>query len=43
VGVEKLEISENRLKLGDRKCLSDLDGSLVGHPEAIHFLEISWR
>jgi hypothetical protein len=40
VAVEKLEISENRPRFGDRKCLGDLNKSLVGHPDAIEFLPI---
>jgi hypothetical protein len=35
VGVEKLEISENQHKFGDRKCLGDSYKSFVGHPDAI--------
>jgi hypothetical protein len=35
VGVEKLKISENQYKFGDRKCLGDPDKSFVGHPDAI--------
>jgi hypothetical protein len=40
VGVEKLEISENQYKFGDRKCLGNLNKSFVGHPDAIYFLRI---
>jgi hypothetical protein len=40
VGVEKLEISENQHKFGDRKCLGNLNKSFVGHPNAIYFLRI---
>jgi hypothetical protein len=40
VGVEKLEISENQYKFGDRKCLGNLNRSFVGHPDAIYFLRI---
>jgi hypothetical protein len=35
VGVEKLEISEIRENLGDRKYLADQRKSFVGHPDAI--------
>jgi len=35
VAVEKLEISEIRTNLGDRKCLGDPRKSFVGHPDAI--------
>jgi hypothetical protein len=42
VGVEKLEISENRDKFGDRKCLGDLCESYVRHPDAIYFSADSW-
>jgi hypothetical protein len=35
VAVEKLEISENQHKFGDRKCLGDPCKSFIGHPDAI--------
>jgi len=35
VAVEKLEISEIRTNLGDRKCLGDQRESFVVHPDAI--------
>jgi hypothetical protein len=35
VAVEKLEISENQHKFGDRKCLGEPCKSFVGHPDAI--------
>jgi hypothetical protein len=35
VAVEKLEISEIRTILGDRKCLGGQRKSIVGHPGAI--------
>jgi hypothetical protein len=35
VSVEKLEVSENQHKYGDRKCLGDLCKPFVGHPDAI--------
>jgi hypothetical protein len=41
VDVEKLEISENQFKFGDRRCLGNLNKSFVGHPDAIYFLRIS--
>jgi hypothetical protein len=40
VGVEKLEISENQYKFGERKCLGSLNKSFIGHPDAIYFLKI---
>jgi hypothetical protein len=40
VGVEKLEISENQYKFGDRKCLGNLNKSFVGHLDTIYFLRI---
>jgi len=41
VAVEKLDISEIRTNLGDRKCLSDSRRSFIAHPDAIYFLPIS--
>jgi hypothetical protein len=35
VAVEKLEISENQHKFGDRKCLGEPCKSFIGHPDAI--------
>jgi hypothetical protein len=35
VAVEKLDISENQLNLGDGKCLRAPDKSFVWHPDAI--------
>jgi hypothetical protein len=35
VGVEKLDLSEKRPELGDRKCLGEQRKSVVGHPDAI--------
>jgi hypothetical protein len=40
VAVEKLEFSEQRRKLGDRKYPGDLKESLVELPDAIQFLQI---
>src|ERR1039457_4107225 len=42
VAVEKVHFSQNSRNLGDRKCLSDPRKSIVGLPDAILFLRISW-
>jgi hypothetical protein len=34
VGVEKLDLSEKRPELGDRKCLGEQRKSFIGHPNA---------
>jgi hypothetical protein len=43
LGVEKLDFSEIRGNLGDRKFLTERKKSFVGHPGAIQFLRISGR
>jgi hypothetical protein len=37
VAVEKLDLSENRPKRSDQKCIGDRRKSLIGHPDATHF------
>jgi len=37
VAVEKLDLSENRPKRGDQKCIEDRRKSFIGHPDATHF------
>jgi hypothetical protein len=37
VGVEKLDLSENRPKRSDQKCIGDRRKSFIGHPDATHF------
>jgi hypothetical protein len=37
VGVEKLDLSENRPKRGEQKCIGDRRKSFIGHPDATHF------
>jgi len=37
VAVEKLDLSENRPKRGDQKCIGDRRKSFIGHPDATHF------
>jgi len=43
VAVEKLDISEIKQNLGDRKCLAEQRKSFVEHPDAMFFLRISPR
>jgi hypothetical protein len=43
VAVEKLEISEIRRIVGDRKCRAEQRKVVVGHPDAIFFLRLSPR
>src|ERR1039458_10359689 len=43
VAVEKLQLSENQVKCGDRKYLPEPRKSFPGHPDAIQFLRISGR
>ena len=40
VAVEKVDFSEQSQKLGDRKCLGDLEKSFVELPVAIQFLQV---
>ena len=37
MAVEKLDLSENRPKRSDRKCIGDRRRSFIGHPDATHF------
>src|SRR5882724_11910669 len=37
VAVEKLDLSENRPKRSDQKCIGDRRKSFIGHPDATHF------
>src|SRR6266487_1903219 len=37
VAVEKLDLSDNRPKRGDQKCIGDRRKSFIGHPDATHF------
>jgi hypothetical protein len=37
VAVEKVRFSENRLKMGDQKCIPGRRKSLIGHPSATIF------
>jgi hypothetical protein len=37
VGVEKVGFSENRLKMGDWKCIDGPRKSFIGHPSAMFF------
>jgi hypothetical protein len=35
--VEKVDLSENRPKRSDQKCIGDRRKSFIGHPDATHF------
>src|SRR5205814_1885019 len=37
VAVEKVDLSENRPKRSDQKCIGDQRKSFIGHPDATHF------
>jgi hypothetical protein len=37
VAVEKLDLSENRPKRSDQKCIGGRRKSFIGHPDATHF------